>query len=364
MSRILLALTTSLLACSDSGSLDHPSSPDAGPGASADGGASPDAAPKVCPVLPARAEANPPTVYTSACSWMDWDLSTDGFYVVSEFGTTADDSTLGHNTSCGALQYHFATMCCLYDNDSEECLDADASGARKTPKFQAERGDAPDQCHTEDIPETGPPEVIAKTRTSDYWYTRRSIDWSYDTMLAEIADYYFDDAGDPLPREQASDFPHPEYFYTAGAQRFGCDAYLRVSNPQNGRCIVAFADDGGPGSRWEDAAHAGRRVLDASPALEFYLGVHNLGWKKGDLVYVEWAQPGDQPGQPCAPCASTPAAAGSEALRSPFDLVQAFRGLRACRPDDLIETHGVEGGSDVVWAPDAGPADAGPADGV
>ena len=209
-----------------------------------------------CPAVPDRASPAPPTVYSTACKWMDWNLSPDGFYLLSQFGTTADDTTMGRNTSCGALQTHYAGQCCLFDVESWQCLDIDSDGQQKQRKFIADRGDEEDQCHKEDVPETGPPFLIEATRSSDYWYRRRSVDFSYWKVRNDVKKYYFDDDEELLPADQTADFDHPEYFYVAGAQRFGCDAYLRVTTPANNRCIVVFAD--GRWTRFEVGARLGR----------------------------------------------------------------------------------------------------------
>ncbi len=164
-------------------------------------------------------------------------------------------------------------------------------------------------------------------------------------MIARVKRYYLDDRDAPLAIEQTNGFPHPEYFYVAGAQRLGCGAYVRVSNLETGRCIVAFVDDGEPGSKYEQEQYADRRIIDTSPAVTTFLGTKKGGWLRGDLLYVEWAQPGDEPGQQCAPCTSTAAKSGSETLRSPFDLTQAHSGASECRNDDLKLGRGVHGGS-------------------
>jgi hypothetical protein len=309
----------------------------------------------LCPEIPPRASSDPPGPETGGarCRWMDWDLSPDGFYIVSQFGTTQDHTTMGRGTSCSALQTHYAAQCCLYDIEQDLCLDEDASGQRKVRKWQAPRGEEPDECHVEDVPETGPPVVIEETRTRDYWYLRRSIDFNYWTVILRVAKYFFPDGKEfeTIPSLDLDDFAHPEYFYVAGAQRFGCGAYLRVTNPRNNRCVVVYADDGGPGSSYEGVWHASRRILDASPAVNRFLGSEGIGPARGDMMFVEWALPGDAPGQPCTPCESMPAMRGTEELRSPFDLAHGFSGATDCRSDDVKQSFGVHGGTPVTYAP-------------
>jgi hypothetical protein len=58
-------------------------------------------------------------------------------------------------------------------------------------------------------------------------------------------------------------------YYTADGARFGCLARLRVTNPANGKTLVAVALDFGPGCSGENnVSHA---VLDASGPVDNYL---------------------------------------------------------------------------------------------
>ncbi len=217
-----------------------------------------------CAAVPPVASSDPPA---SMCNYMDWGLEPDGWYLISRFGTTNDATTLGRTTTCGWLQDHYDYRDCVYDAQTASCL----PGPHAIPWAQGH------------------------------------VDYDYATVIAGV------DAmagGDVTP---------PDWFYVAGAQRFHCGTTLRVSNPVNGRCVVAYAEDGGPGARYEYADRGGRRILDSSPAVVRYLGVERWGWASADLVYVEWGLPGDVPGHACAPCASTPARAGSIASASGFD---------------------------------------------
>ena len=218
-----------------------------------------------CTEVPDAAEENPPT---EACNYMDWNLSSDGFYLISQFGTSADDTTWGRATSCGLLQDHYDYHSCRYDVHAGACLD--------------------DQ--------------------KDIAWIQGTVDYDHDTVIRTV------DAHAP------GDVPVPEYFYVAGAQRFNCGTLLRVSNPANGRCVVVYAEDGGPGEAYEEADRGGRRILDSSPAVVRFLAVEHIGWANSDLVYVEWGLPGDVPGHACQPCQSVPAEAGTEDHRSPWDL--------------------------------------------
>jgi hypothetical protein len=220
-----------------------------------------------------------PTAPTSACNYMDWNLSPDGFYLNSRFGTDNDPTTWGHTTSCGFLQGHYNGHGCRYDNQASACLDNDTA-----------------------IP-----------------WIQGDVDYLYADVIAAVDQY------------APADVPFPEYFYVAGAQRFNCGALLRVSNPANSRCVVVYTEDGGPGATYEGPTYGGRRILDASPALQRFLAITSWGWANSALVYVEWGLAGDVPGQACLPCQSTPAQAGSEASRTPYDVNHMLPGLD-CRP--------------------------------
>jgi len=211
-----------------------------------------------CLVEPA---VDSPTAPTDMCNWMDWELSPDGWYLISRFGADTDPTTWGHTTTCGFLQGHYDAWGCVYDAHTGACV----SGA-----------DA-------------------------------EIPW-----VQGHVDYDSQDMFDLNDQHRPGDVPAPEYFYVAGAQRFGCGAVLRVSNPETGLCVVAYAEDGGPGATFEGPSYGGRRILDASPAVSDYLEVDQWGWANADLVYVEEGLAGDVPGQACSDtCASTPMEEGA-----------------------------------------------------
>ncbi|GMV40930.1 MAG: hypothetical protein AMXMBFR64_26460 [Myxococcales bacterium] len=218
------------------------------------------AADTFCAVVPQKASQSPPA---AACSAMDWTLEPDGFYLISQFGTTNDPTTLGKPTSCGYLQSQYNAKGCAWDAGAGACTSAGAQ-----------------------IP-----------------WIQGHVDWDYAKVVG---------AGFGGPSA---------YFYVAGAQRFGCGALLRVTNPATGACVVAYAEDGGPGALYEGATYGGRRIVDASPAVIATLAIQKTGWKNSDLVRVEWGKPGDVPGQPCAPCAAIPAKLGTENNAAPWSLL-------------------------------------------
>lgn len=225
-----------------------------------------------CTTVPPAAEPGAPS---GGCNYMDWNLSADGFYLISRFGTSNDSSTWGHGTSCGFLQGHYDYHGCRYDVQVGACLDQD-----------------------DQIP-----------------WIQGNVDYDYNTVISTV------------DQHAPQDVPVPEYFYVAGAQRYNCGALLRVSNPQNGRCVVVYTEDGGPGVTYEGPSYGGRRILDSSPAVVRFLGVTSWGWASSDMVYVEWGQPGDVPGHACTPCQSVAAQAGTEPHRTPWDVNHMQSGL-------------------------------------
>jgi len=224
-----------------------------------------DASADFCEPVPAVQSPSPPT---EACNWMDWKLSPDGFYLISQFGTTNDGTTMGNGTTCGYLQGHYDVHGCMYSNQTGSCVGDDY-----------------------DIP-----------------WVQGHVDWDYGTVL------------DTVTANLGGDVPNPEFMYVAGAQRFGCGALLRVSNTENGRCVVVYTEDGGPGTTYEMAGKGGRRILDASPGVVKYLQCNKVGWLNSTLLYVEWPLPGDFPGKMCTPCQATPAKQGSEFKMPPYDV--------------------------------------------
>ncbi|MCC6748905.1 MAG: hypothetical protein IT371_14700 [Deltaproteobacteria bacterium] len=243
--------------------------------------------------LPPRIEPSPP-LPADTCDWMDWNLSSDGFYHIGRFGTSEDKETYGRMSTCGGLQAHYTRWCCLYDIHTKSCADG------QTPlKHTCKKSDP---------------------RVPQIPWAKGHVSYNVNTVVGSVSGYFFDLKGKLKPAAETMNFPHPEYFYVADAQRFGCGAVLRITNTENGRCIVAFAEDSGPGARYEQADKGGRRAIDSSPAVHRYLGKTEPGWRGATLLYVEWGQPGDRPGQPCTPCEATPAITGTESRRTIFDV--------------------------------------------
>jgi hypothetical protein len=225
---------------------------------------------------------------------MDWSLEPDGYYLISQFGMDTDPTTWGRGTSCGGLIVHYANWCCQYDRHQGKCIDG------QEPQYL--------KCKWSDPRIPRPP------------WVKGTVDYSAGTARWRVSKHFFDSKGNLKPYDPAKPFPWPEYFYVAGAQRFNCGSLLRVTSTENGRCMVVYVEDGGPGAYYERADKGGRRILDSSPALLEYLKPSAAGWKRSTMLYVEWGLPGDRPGMPCTPCESTPARRGTQALRTSFDI--------------------------------------------
>jgi len=73
------------------------------------------------------------------------------------------------------------------------------------------------------------------------------------------------------------------WYYAADSSRFGCNARILITNPANGRSVVAKVVDHGPNICVEQAA--GKPVIDASPMVARHLfGVGGAGWSEHRLV--------------------------------------------------------------------------------
>jgi hypothetical protein len=73
-------------------------------------------------------------------------------------------------------------------------------------------------------------------------------------------------------------------WFTADGARFGCLQRLRVTNPANGKAVIAVALDYGPGCPGENSV--GKTVLDASGRVDRYLFGSDQGTVDHALVHV------------------------------------------------------------------------------
>jgi len=79
-------------------------------------------------------------------------------------------------------------------------------------------------------------------------------------------------------------------WYVADAGRFGCLARVKVTNPKNGKSLIAVALDYGPAC-WVERK-VSRGVLDASGRVNRHLFGSDMGVTDGATVTVEAAPPG------------------------------------------------------------------------
>jgi hypothetical protein len=73
-------------------------------------------------------------------------------------------------------------------------------------------------------------------------------------------------------------------WYTADGARFGCLARLRITNPKNGKSVIAVALDYGPACSVE--ARVSKTALDASGRVDQYLFGGDMGITDKALVHV------------------------------------------------------------------------------
>lgn len=73
-------------------------------------------------------------------------------------------------------------------------------------------------------------------------------------------------------------------WFTADAARFGCLTRMRVTNPRNGKALIAIALDYGPGCPGE--RRVSKAVLDASGRINRYLFGSDQGASERSLVHV------------------------------------------------------------------------------
>jgi hypothetical protein len=92
-------------------------------------------------------------------------------------------------------------------------------------------------------------------------------------------------AGVCLPGETGKQCEERVTWFTADAARFGCLAKLKVTNPANGKSVIAIALDFGPScTAVEDKVMKG--VLDASGRVDRQLFGSDQGFQDRSLVHV------------------------------------------------------------------------------
>lgn len=172
-------------------------------------------------------------------------------------------------------------------------LGADASVPTETPDASAKNDAAPEA--------SVPP--IPWSCTGSYGTTKASDGDYYITAFGcwkDAAGVAHGDSGDNciptcfaqaksagvcLPGETGKQCEERVTWFTADAARFGCLAKLRVTNPANGKSVIAIALDFGPScTAVEDKVKKG--VLDASGRVDRELFGSDQGFQDKSLVHV------------------------------------------------------------------------------
>jgi hypothetical protein len=91
-------------------------------------------------------------------------------------------------------------------------------------------------------------------------------------------------AGLCLSTDTGPDCEERVTWYTADGARFGCLARLKVTNPANGKSVIAVALDYGPGCSGERSVNF--PVLDSSGRIDRYLFGSDQGASDRALVHV------------------------------------------------------------------------------
>lgn len=94
------------------------------------------------------------------------------------------------------------------------------------------------------------------------------------------------------------------WYYMADNSRFGCGSKVKITNPANGRAVIAQVADYGP-DRCVEAA-AGREIIDASPLVSQYLfGTSSSGYSQHREVVAQRVD-SSMPLGPTSPASSAP----------------------------------------------------------
>jgi hypothetical protein len=182
--------------------------------------------------------------------------------------------------------------------------------AGKTPTTFGAEVTAPPETAPDAAPPTTDAGLGAEASTPEPW----TCTGSYGTKKASSGDYYVTafgcwkdaagvshgDVGDNcipsclaqakaaglcLPGDTGKNCEERVTWFTADAARFGCLARLKVTNPANGKSVVAVALDFGP-SCTSVEAKVKKEVLDASGRVDRFLFGADQGVLDRSLVHV------------------------------------------------------------------------------
>ena len=229
---------------------------------------------------------------TAASDGGDAMVATDA--TASDGNPTGDAANDAQTQGCGAFTGDTRFTCSKDGNARGECV-GDASLTSEP-------------CARGCLREPATQDDVCMGTTTNF-----SCTGSYGTTKAENGDYYITAFGcwvdaqnvvhtDPadncipscldkarqaglcLPGDTGPQCEERVTWYTADGARFGCLARLRVTNPANGKAVIAVALDYGPGCPGENGvSHA---VLDASGRIDRYLFGSDQGATDRALVHV------------------------------------------------------------------------------
>jgi len=211
---------------------------------------------------------------------------------------------------CGSTDGDVASAAVQDYTGTTEADPNGASGAKPPTTFGAEATATPEQdSGTTTGPADGGAEASAPEAGAPWTCTG-----SYGTAKASSGDYYLTafgcwkdaagvshgDAADNciptclaqakaaglcLPGDTGKNCEERVTWFTADAARFGCLARLKVTNPANGKSVIAVALDFGP-SCTSVEAKVKKEVLDASGRVDRFLFGSDQGVLDRSLVHV------------------------------------------------------------------------------
>jgi hypothetical protein len=129
------------------------------------------------------------------------------------------------------------------------------------------------------------------------------------SSIPASGNYYLTTFGattDSGPTSCGQNTMHGSWYYAASRQRYGCGSRIKITNPSNGKCVVAETSDYGPDVCVENAA--GGPIIDASPLVaEHLFGHSSAGWSDHFRIHV--AEVGRS--TPLGPCSGSSSGGGS-----------------------------------------------------
>ncbi len=236
----------------------------------------------------------------SACAGVNATIGgeTDDAGVPADAGTAVDAGTVAGDAGapdagvpCGSAG---ATFTCSADGMSrEQCVSGSLVTDACSRGCLRSRDGGVDECLTSTWPFSCPGSYGTVPSTSGDYYVTAFGCWTDATggIHTDPGDncipYCLAKAkasGLCLPGDTGPDCEERVTWFTADGARFGCLARLKVTNPANGKSVVAVALDYGPGCSVERSVSF--PVLDASGRVDRYLFGADQGASDRSLVHV------------------------------------------------------------------------------